>query len=377
MKRSTYIRSKGFSNRAVRIFIYTSVALVALSLRGFREPCPTIQDVEGTFGTRSMAYKIWEDKTCTSGCLLKECVKGHVPCCVVRRSNGLVNAFRYICTRQVDNYLFSQQVRYGERSLIKYCSEYLSLKLFRPECATLRERKVPGVLHTIGPDDQIPIGAKLALQFSPDLIHLHVNDTQGYDVIAHKCSLEAAKAYACIKVPAFRADLYRFCILHAQGGIYMDMDIIPLMPVWDIVSPCSSFTLGYDQAQRVNDIDHIGMQMKILAAEPGNLISRCMLDHIIAHVKRRSVFTKDILSFSGPQLLRKCYLMNPHDVAVTYIDTRGADWPYAGLRANTTILAYERPSQNRHFQEISERVKEFEYADMTKHGDIFSKSCLL
>ena len=221
------------------------------------------------------------------------------------------------------------------------------------------------------------MGAKLALLFNSDLQHFHADDDMGHRFILDHCSPEIAKAYSCIKPPAFRADLYRFCVLYARGGIYMDMDIVPLVPLWKIISRCSSFTLGYDQAQKVYDIKHIGMQMKVLASVPGHPISRCMLDHIVTHVKHRKRYTRNILLFSGPQLLKECYARYPSDVAITYIDTRGADWPYAGLRANSTILAYENPVGNRHFEEIIEPEKRLEYAEMAKKNDIYREDCEL
>ena len=339
--------------------------------------CPTSREVEETFGTQTNIRKIWEDKLCASGCFLKECVTKNVPCCVVTRSRGLSNAFRHICTRQVDNYLFSQQKRYGERALVQYCKDYLSLRLESPNCYATNVSRIPATLYTIGPTKHSPTGAKLALLFDDDLRHFHVDDNLGYEFILENCSLDLAKAYSCIKPPAFRADLYRFCALYAHGGIYMDMDIVPLVSLWRIVSQCSSFTLGYDQAQKVYDVKHIGMQMKVLAAEPGHPISRCMLDSIFTHVKHRRSYTKNILLFSGPQLLKECYERYPSDVAITYIDTRGADWPYAGLRANSTILAYENPVGSRHFKEISEPDKRSEYADLAKKNDIYREDCEL
>ena len=192
--------------------------------------------------------------------------------------------------------------------------------------------------------------------------------------IQDHCSHEIAEAYKCIKPTAFRADLYRFCALYKTGGVYLDADLLPLVPLKQLYSPCSAYTLGYDQAQGKIDINHIGMQMKVLASTPGGNISKCMLDNIVRNVRRRRMF-KTPLEFSGPQLLRKCYLQFPEDVAITYIDTRGAAWPYTGLRAGSLVLAYEKPEPTRHFEEIHVRNKEQEYNDLVQLGDIYNEEC--
>lgn len=152
---------------------------------------------------------------------------------------------------------------------------------------------------------------------------------------------------------------------------------MPLVSLETMFSPCSAFTLGFDQAQRHLSIDFIGMQMKILAGAPNNPISKCMISKILAHVRDRKEFPKNPLGFSGPQLLRKCYLQFPHDTAVTYIDTRGADWPYSGLRAGAKIYAHELASVKRHFYEIVERNSTLEYNDMVKTHKLYHEHCEL
>ena len=205
----------------------------------------------------------------------------------------------------------------------------------------------------------------------------HVDDKSAFVFIRRNCGTEVAKAFSCIRPPAFRADLYRFCALYAVGGVYLDDDILPLQPLREIYSPCSSFSLGYDQAQGILDMKNIGMQMKILASAPGHELSKCMIKNIVENVRYRRQFKKHTFAFSGPQLLRKCYESHSNDVTITYMDTRGADWPYAGLRAGTNILAYEIPSASRHFEEVVDRDRTNEYNDMVNSHDIYTASCEL
>lgn len=365
--------------RARRLSLALALVLVSVRLFSGVKDCPTTDEVlssVGKVGTISLITQAWGDTFCSSGCVLRDCASTKTPCCVVKRSTGWNNLFQLICTRQVDNYLYSQKRKYGTNRLVQYCNEYLALQLRSPPC-TNATSKVPWILHTTNYDDTISRGAQNAVLFDPSLRLIHSNDTESYDFIRKHCSRRAAEAYACIRPAAFRADLYRFCALYAMGGIYMDSDIIPLVPLKHIVSTCSSFTLGYDQAQTVYDIKHIGMQMKILASEPGHAISSCMMNNIIENVVHRRKFKSRILAFSGPQLLRRCYLEHSRDVAITYIDTRGADWPYTGLRASNEIYAYEAPSSSRHFKEIAGRDAASEYAIMMKNGHLYTESCQL
>ena len=360
-----------------RVRRYPGSALLEHLLRGIdSEVCPTLGDVLATPGSRSLRDKVWKDPMCTSGCVLSECKYLQVPCCVVRKAAGTFNEAMFVCTRQVDNSLLTKLYTANLVDIVHYCRRFLAMELQVPDCSN-RRVIVPKTLHAIGHHEEPPNHVLAVLHTSPNYTLNYVSDQGGFEFIKSNCGEIAALAYECVKPPAFRADLFRFCALFSQGGVYMDTDILPLVSLDDLFSNCSSFTLGYDQAQKRLDTDHIGMQMKILAGKPNNHISKCMISEIVQHVRQRKQFTKDTLGFSGPQLLRKCYLKFPDDVAITYTDTRGADWPFCGLRAGARVLAYEIPSAQRHFDELVTRNEDLEYNDMVKKRDLYTQTCKL
>ena len=344
--------------------------------RAITGTCPTLDDVLHTPGSAYLVEKVWKDPTCSSGCALTACVRLRVPCCVNTKEVGTLNEAIFVCSRQLDNSLLHKLYTGNLVNLVEYCRSFLSLKMHSTDCSS-RNTLVPRTVYTINHSDQMPRNILATKQANPDYVFHHMSDSKGLEFVLSHCGKDVALAYQCIKPPAFRADLFRFCALYAKGGVYIDADIYPLVKVDDMISKCSSFSLGYDQAQRRLDMDHIGMQMKILAGKPYNNISKCMISSIVGHVRLRRQFTKDTLGFSGPQLLRKCYIKFPEDAAITYMDTRGADWPYAGLRASEKVFAYEIPSKVRHFQEIVGREFEFEYNDMVKSRDLYTHDCRL
>ena len=85
------------------------------------------------------------------------------------------------------------------------------------------------------------------------------------DDVVEFCGPDAAEAYLCFEPPSYRADLFRFCALYSEGGVYLDEDIVPMHPLEDIVSECSVATLGHDFPAG----GRLAKQMKILAAAPG------------------------------------------------------------------------------------------------------------
>ena len=53
----------------------------------------------------------------------------------------------------------------------------------------------------------------------------------------------AYRAYTCVKPGAFKSDIFRACALHIKGGIYMDADTLPLLPLAEFPRNCFGATL--------------------------------------------------------------------------------------------------------------------------------------
>jgi hypothetical protein len=229
----------------------------------------------------------------------------------------------------------------GER---KVCAEYLALPYIKPDCSD-QEDIVPKIYYSVGRDATEGYQQLATSAMNPEFVRHHFADLEAMDFVREKCGSDAAEAYACLVAPAFRADLFRFCALYADGGVYLDVDIFPLVPLEELYSPCSIATVGYDYPQ---DGVRPGKQMKILAAAPGAPIFKCALAQIIEHVRER--FYPDFqLELTGPAMLHRCYEQHPEGVAVTYHDTRNAVWPFTGMRQGQKILAYEVPIGAKHF----------------------------
>ena len=136
-------------------------------------------------------------------------------------------------------------------------------------------------------------------------------------------------------------------------------------------SDCSTATIGHDFPHFMVE----GKQMKITASAPGAPIFKCALENVIEHVRTRYMPERDLM-VSGPAMLHQCYEKYPEDVAITYHDTRGARWPYTGMRAGESLLAYEMPASKNFMGERDEK-DDFDYAYLFEQKKVYSESCPL
>ena len=239
------------------------------------------------------------------------------------------------------------------------------MQLIVPDCSR-KLSTVPKVLHVAGKIARTYTTSSIAAS-NPDFRLNALDDFSAGKYVEEMCGEDAAKAYKCLNAAAFRGDLFRYCALYAEGGIYLDQDIVPLQPLERIVSMCSTATLGHDFPMNGRP----AKQTKMMAAAPKSSLMKCAVDTIISNVRNRA-YPASPLEISATLAMQSCYEKHPDDVAITYIDTREAIWPYTGMRAGNTILAFEQASPQKHFKHDPN-----DYPSLTDRHEVYSTDCRL
>ena len=224
------------------------------------------------------------------------------------------------------------------------CAEYLNLPLSSPPNCSERSTRVPRIYHAVGGSAERPsnVAMNAAVHLDGFVVNYH-DDESAFEYVTKHCGREAGQAYRCLLAPAFRADLFRFCALSAEGGVYLDTDLVLLKPIASVVDMCDAgATIGRD----ISGADFERKQMKILASVPSHPLPRCMLDSILRNVRQRFVPPKGRpLMLTGPELLDWCYNQTAgNDVAITYRDSVRATYPHSGMVGVGGLVAFEQPN---------------------------------
>merc|ERR1712241_1578456 len=236
----------------------------------------------------------------------------------------------------------------------KMCESYLNLPLDEScdadeEGMERTKSKIPKSLYTVSKDSKKSLTQLALMEQNPEWNHEHYSDEEAFQFIEEYCGEDVANAYQCLVPPAYRADLFRFCILYMKGGLYLDSDLMPLVKLEELYDPCSVATVGHDWPQ-----GRPQKQMKILAGQPGAPIFLCMINTIVKNVRLR-FYPDNSLALSGPMALHECYEENSDGVSITYRDTRNAVYPYSGmmgigLGGDERLLAFEIPEKKHGYQ---------------------------
>jgi mannosyltransferase OCH1-like enzyme len=110
-------------------------------------------------------------------------------------------------------------------------------------------------------------------------------------------------AFDIIKPGAFKADLFRYAYLYIKGGVYVDLDCVPLVPLLDFIDKDASF-ISVSERRGIP-----GVYQAFMACVPSCSFLIDAVNLIVDNCKQRFVPRKQdwegILSITGPVLLAK------------------------------------------------------------------------
>ena len=162
--------------------------------------------------------------------------------------------------------------------------------------------------HTLKLPQDMNKNMLLLKQQNPEFTHYLYDDSMCRNFISNNFDKDALYAYDTLKPGAYKADLWRYCILYKYGGIYLDIKYscinnFKLINLTDKEYFCSSH--------------HNGIYQAILCCLPNNPILYKCIQEIIINTKTKD-FTNNTLSVTGPQLNTFMTTFNNVDLELKY-----------------------------------------------------------
>jgi mannosyltransferase OCH1-like enzyme len=132
----------------------------------------------------------------------------------------------------------------------------------------------------------------------PEFNYQLFDDNDCREFIKNNFEESILHAYDSLIPGAYKADLWRYCILYKQGGIYLDIKYLPV----------NGFKLVnlLENEHFCLDADQNGIYNAIMVCRPGNEILRKAIDQIVLHV-RDKYYGGNALDSTGPGLLSRYF----------------------------------------------------------------------
>lgn len=224
-------------------------------------------------------------------------------------------------------------------------------------------QKIPRVIYQTFEDYDIPNGMFNSIQswkdLNPDYEHYFFNENDRVEFIEKFFDRNVLDAYLSIIPGAFKADLWRCCVLYEKGGVYIDSDMICLKSLNKYIENDDEFLITRDDPMSKSFLAN-----GFIASVPKHPFLRQQIDSIVDNVLNK----KDLyyLEISGPALFGKSVnkicgvnIDNQFDLGKVKIGEYNIkilmhDWASKSFRYNNEDVIYtEYKEKNDEMREIN------------------------
>ena len=169
---------------------------------------------------------------------------------------------------------------------------------------------IPKIIYKTGIDEYKSIHKDVLKVFSetirlnPDFKISYYSDKDSRNFIKNNFDNEILTTYDKLIPGAYKADLFRYCILYINGGIYSDLTQRFTIPFKEFID------FENDNLYLVKDIDHYkingdgysnGIQISFIVSRPGNEIFLRAINQIVKNVNKK-YYGDNPLYPTGPSL---------------------------------------------------------------------------
>lgn len=176
-------------------------------------------------------------------------------------------------------------------------------KLGKPEKPEKPEKKIvipKNIYMTWGQKNNLPLELKIRIlnmkRHNIDFKFYIYSDDDCLQFIYNNFGFDVFLAYNYLIPGAYKADLWRCCVLYKYGGIYMDIKF-NIVEKFQLEELCYKEHFTFDRPPT-------SIYNAFLVCKPGNLLMKCTIQQIVQNVKR-GYLGQGPLSPTGPELMGK------------------------------------------------------------------------
>ena len=164
-----------------------------------------------------------------------------------------------------------------------------------------QQQAIPKILFQTNKKDQVPKDMRRAMQslidMNPEYTYHYFSDSAIRPFIQKYFPTgDVLRAFDALIPGAFRSDLFRYCFLYIHGGVYLDADVLAVLPLSELLGSEDEFVSAEDSGNG-------WVHNALLGAAPRNPIIKVALDTAVDRITRCD-YGRNPLSVTGPMLLR-------------------------------------------------------------------------
>jgi mannosyltransferase OCH1-like enzyme len=148
------------------------------------------------------------------------------------------------------------------------------------------------------------------------------NETKCREFIQNNFHDEVLYAYDCLVPSSYKSDLWRYCVLFINGGIYLDIKYNTVNN-FKLLELCYSEHFAFDHCGKNLDSiwneNEFGIYTALIVTKPQNIVLRKCIDQIVNNVST-NFYGKNALYPTGPGTLGQKYFETYYDENMKFIE---------------------------------------------------------
>ena len=170
------------------------------------------------------------------------------------------------------------------------------------------ENDIPKVIMQTGYSEKYESTTKTEIiEMNPSFQYEYYNDNDCITFLKKNFSEDVLIAFNKLRPGAFKADLFRYCYLYINGGVYIDLDILPKKPLNQLLVKDTDFISALENrpGRHIN-----GIYQGFIACKKGINFLKTAIETIVYYTQinyypsnEESDIWINILSITGPVLL--------------------------------------------------------------------------
>jgi mannosyltransferase OCH1-like enzyme len=185
---------------------------------------------------------------------------------------------------------------------------------------------VPAVIYHSWHSNRVPPKMRdniyALLKNNPEFDYYLYSDDACAKYIEKNYPKDVLTAFHTLKPGAYKSDLWRYCILYREGGVYLDIKYNTLESLKSIISRSPEVF--------VKDVKHGILDgcfyNGVMISKPGNEVFKSCIDEIVNNSKRKS-YNSNGLDVTGPCLLGRHLVMRYPQIVNTNQYFFKREWP--------------------------------------------------
>jgi mannosyltransferase OCH1-like enzyme len=171
---------------------------------------------------------------------------------------------------------------------------------------------VPLVIYESWHSNQVPEKMKAniynLLDKNPEFDYYLYSDETCREFIVNNFTADVVNAFDILRPGAYKSDLWRYCILYKNGGVYLDIKYYSLVPLVDLIRT-NPVIFVKDQKLGCSNGKYTGLYNAFMVSTPQNPIFKFCIDDILNSCKFK-LYKNGALDITGPCLLGRIVIEN-------------------------------------------------------------------